>query len=328
MNENHDVERKKVFSEPSIPKTSKKDRIRVETYINEIQKHGDYSPKAESSENIEKIIQVMANAKNILYFTGPGISTSSINFTAHPPLSSFTKKLIHDRNYFTSLRTIYGKQFRESYFFGKILPILNGQPNTGHLAFETLQQIHQILNQHSILYTSNLDGFHEAVSKDTTINHIHGQLFTAVCSECRTSFDYLKILQRYKKTPEKHELFLCKTHMKNQCSGILYPDIVEYGEPIRFFEELESKAEEADLFIVIGAPVNSSPVQDLIEIINKNEGTVIVINSSFVQKETGTDIDLLASPPTILPIIVNNFKDLLLNDHQIPKKARKRIKKA
>ena len=191
-----------------------------------------------------------------------------------------------------------------------------------------MTRIFKLVNTTSAIITQNLEDLHEkADPHDGSIIHIHGSIATGRCSKCNQKYNYLKILKQYKSDPDRHELFLCSTYKNPSCSGVISPDMVEYGEGVLEYDRCATIAADADAIVVIGTSLRVSPANQLVDIVKRNGGKVLLLTRSDTPKDDLADVHIRGELFEVLPAIVKNLKIMLNNDPSIPRKVKKKIKK-
>ena len=128
------------------------------------------------------------------------------------------------------------------------------------------------LLQEGLLYlnfTQNIDGLEVAagICVDYLIE-AHGNYREAHCIDCGANAP----IKRFFEHVEKQEIYKC------DCSGLVKPDIVFFGEslPTEFFLNAE-KLDEADLVVVMGTSLKVFPFAALLQLVRK-EVPVVYIN--------------------------------------------------
>jgi len=270
---------------------------------------------------IQKTVKILGDAKSVLIFSGAGISAPSVTFPKVEPLNNNVKNAIRNRDYYEILKTEDGKLFRDSYLFGSILPILESKPSEGHYAIKDLQRLLEILGAKVTIITQNLDNLHDLADSESNIIHIHGTLKEGICSKCRKKYDYLTLLKKFKKKPKKFEIFKC------DCSGVISPNMIEYGESVREYNTCESKARISDVILVLGTSLRVTPANELVDIVEKQGGKVILFTRSDTPKDNLASLHIRGDLSDILPNIPIELKIFLQNQDNIPKSIRKKIKK-
>jgi len=283
--------------------------------------HIDEKTKQLNLDLIQKTVKILRNAKSVLIFSGAGISAPSVTFPKVEPLNNNVKRAISNRDYYEILKTDDGKLFRDSYLFGSILPILESKPNSGHLAITDLQKLLELIGTKVTIITQNLDNLHDLADPESHIIHIHGTLKEGICSKCEKKYDYLSILQKFKKKPKKIDIFKC------ECSGVITPNMIEYGESVREYDTCESKARSSDVILVLGTSLRVTPASELVDIVETQGGKVILFTRSDTPKDDLASLHIRGDLSDILPKIPKELKIYLQNQENIPKSIRKKIKK-
>lgn len=164
------------------------------------------------------------------------------------------------------------------------------KPNDAHYALATLEN-HHLLNA---IVTQNIDVLHQRAGSKTVIE-FHGTSQYLVCTKCN-------------KRIEAKEEYLNNLPPKcSECSGLLKPDFVFFGEPIpepassRSYEE----AEIADVFLVIGTTGEIQPASMIPIYAKDNDARIIEINTEPSNYTNAiTDIFLQGNATEILTKIL------------------------
>ncbi len=141
------------------------------------------------------------------------------------------------------------------------------EPNVAHEALADLESGDNL----TALITQNIDGLHEAAGSEEVIE-IHGSGERVVCRDCnrRTEAGPIRERVRAGETPPR-----CR-----ECSGLLKPDIVLFGEQLPEHALLKSHAlaEKADVFLVAGSSLAVEPAASLPQTAADHGATMVVIN--------------------------------------------------
>lgn len=120
------------------------------------------------------------------------------------------------------------------------------EPNGGHKALASAQQMQQQQGGTFTLITQNIDDLHERAGSNNVL-HMHGEL--------------LKIRCRY-----TGQLYECRKDIsiEDQCdcchkTNALRPHVVWFGEMPLYMDEIEQRLSQCDLFISIGTSGNVYP---------------------------------------------------------------------
>lgn len=146
--------------------------------------------------------------------------------------------------------------------------LLDKKPNEGHRLVAELQDKYDVT-----VVTQNVDNLHEAAGSENVI-HLHGELMK-VCS-----------------SRDPYNPFFIKTLTADNCEvapgekagdgSLLRPFIVFFGESVPEIEKAAAKAQEADLFIIIGTSLNVYPAAGLIQFV-RPEVPVYLIDPNHVK---------------------------------------------
>lgn len=206
---------------------------------------------------MDKLLQLLKNAKNTVVFTGAGMSTESglPDFRSknrglwekfNPDELANVQALIHNTEEFTEF---YQYRLSELHKYS---------PHEGH---EILAQWEKDNIVRSII-TQNVDAFHSDAGSEEVLE-LHGSFRTFHCHECEQEFD-------------REVYFAGKSTC--ECGGTIRPGIVLFGEslPQATFAKAEIEARESDLFIVLGSSLTVSPA-NMFPLVAKESGAKLAI---------------------------------------------------
>lgn len=117
------------------------------------------------------------------------------------------------------------------------------------------------------LVTQNIDGLHTRAGSENVIE-VHGNINRARCLDCEKRF-------HMKAEDNPHKPDFCDV-----CNGSVRPDVILFGEtlPEDAYEKAVRKANECDLFAVIGTSALVYPAAALPEIAKRNGAVLIEVN--------------------------------------------------
>jgi NAD-dependent deacetylase len=200
--------------------------------------------------------------KNIVVLTGSGISKESgiptfrdlgglwegydINHVASPQGFKNNPKLVYD---------FYNKRRRH---------LLSDEvtPNAAHKALVELEAWSKV---EFSLITQNVDDLHER-SGSLNVYHIHGELLSAKCTETNRCFGWEDDLDQNSVNPRTGK------------TGTLRPDVVWFGEQLRYEEEVKEALQYCRIFIAIGTSGTVYPAAGYVEQVQKNCARTIELN--------------------------------------------------
>ena len=214
----------------------------------------------------EKIIaaaNLIGNSKYLVAFTGAGISVESgiPAFRGSEGLWSKYNPEVLDLNYFYKNSKESWVVIKEIFydFFSK------AKPNSGHLGLARLEELGVL----KCVITQNIDNLHQ-VAGSKVVHEFHGNSQLLVCTSCGKRYTVAEV-DIEKQPPECAE-----------CSGLLKPDFIFFGEsiPTNPFQASLAAAKKSDVFIIIGSTGEVMPANQIPEIAKQNGAKIIEINPS------------------------------------------------
>lgn len=218
---------------------------------------------------MNKIEQLVKNAKNIVVFSGAGFSTESNIPDFRSDTGIYRKKIYpypcevmisHD---FFMHDT---KQFYE--FYRNEMVYENAKPNKGHKAIAKLEKSGKL----KAVITQNIDGLHQ-LAGNTKVYELHGSIHRNYCMNCHTFYGLDTITN-------SSDIPICE-----HCGGIIKPDVVLYQEGLdqNVVNGALSALEEADLLIIAGTSLVVYPAAGFIHYYRGKD--IIVINHDVTQAD-------------------------------------------
>jgi NAD-dependent deacetylase len=183
---------------------------------------------------------------NIVILTGAGISAESGLGTFRDVDGLWTRYSIED----VATPEAYTRNpaFVHEFYNIRREGLRAAQPNAALFALAELERHHQ---GGFLLVTQNVDDLHQRAGSKNVLA-MHGQLQNARCAGCGHVWY----------APD--QMFA-----QDQCTvcqaRLCRPDLVWFGEEVRFFEEITQATEAADLFVLIGTSGNVQPAAGLME---------------------------------------------------------------
>lgn len=215
---------------------------------------------------MNEIIQLIKESKEILVFTGAGVSTSCgiPDFRSEDGLYSFSKErykipypeAIFDINYFkTNPQPFY--TFSKELLSNKVLPSVT------HKMIKKLEDLGKL----KWVVTQNIDMLHEK-SGNKNVLACHGSYETATCLTCNKKYDFKDIEDR----------LVLGEIPKCNCGGIIKPDITFFGEslPEKFYTFTQNPP-KVDLVLVMGTSLEVGPANQ-IPLMYKGKVPLVIIN--------------------------------------------------
>lgn len=205
-------------------------------------------------ERIEKLNELIKNAKKIVFFGGAGVSTESgiPDFRSKDGLYNTmdVKFEKYSPEYLLSHDCLYKKPEVFFEFYRQKMNCEGIEPNITHKVLAQMEAAGKLTS----VITQNIDGLHQKAGSKR-VWEIHGTTLKNYCRNCRQPYPADYIFKSKETVPR------CK------CNGIIRPDVVLYGEALPSFayDEAYTDLAEADLIIVGGTSLSVYPAANFIE---------------------------------------------------------------
>ena len=225
----------------------------------------------------QELSQYINEAKNIVIFTGAGISTESGIPDFRGPQGVWkTNTPIYFQDFVGSEEV--RKESWKRKFTGQDI-IKKAKPNIGHLA------VAEIINTHQSAYliTQNVDNLHQdAGVPDDKITEIHGNASYASCLDCGIRYELKPIKKDFL---ENETVPYC-----DSCGGIIKTATISFGQPMpeEGMQIAQRKTLGCDLFITIGTSLVVYPAASFPKLAKEIGARLIIINNE------PTDFDPIA----------------------------------
>ena len=214
---------------------------------------------------LDELAERLRRCREIVFFTGAGISTESGVPDFRSPGGIWTRyQPVYFDEFLSSeeARVRYWKMKKETIELYK-----NVKPNIGHLAIKAFEERGQLLG----LITQNVDGLHRlaGVSEEKMVE-LHGTDRRVVCLGCEKEFDAQAI---YEKTSRDPTPPVC-----DRCGGFLKPATISFGQPMPVvaMRRAQELSQAAEIFIVVGSSLVVQPAASF-PVIAKQGGAMLAI---------------------------------------------------
>ena len=248
----------------------------------------------ELADKLEQLSKWVDESKNIVVFTGAGVSAES-GIPTYRGQGGYWDKYDPDKyaniNYFYKDPSYYWNFFKDVRS-----PVLKAaKPNLAHKSIALLEKLGKIKS----VITQNIDGLHrEAGSKN--IIELHGNTRTFSCLKCKTEYNMDEVDDLLKKTlPPK-----C-----NKCGSLIRPEVVFFGESLdsMVLFRAEKDSSEADLFIAAGSSLVVQPAASLPLIAKNNGAKLVIVNIDPTPLDSSADLVINISVSKVFSKIVNGI---------------------
>lgn len=209
-------------------------------------------------DKYEKLKEIVKNSKNIVVFTGAGISVPSNipDFRSDNGLYNQGGYIRPEEIISHSFFINHPKEFYE--FYGNKMVYKDALPNLAHKYFGSLENV-------SAVVTQNIDNLHQ-LGGSKVVYELHGSVKRNYCMKCGKYYDLDDINPK--------EIPYCS------CGGIIKPDVVLYEEPLDTTVVMKAvnAISKADTLIVIGTSLVVYPAASYLNYFRGDN--LVLINKS------------------------------------------------
>jgi NAD-dependent deacetylase len=250
---------------------------------------------------IDRAGELLAESRRVVAFTGAGVSTESGISDFRSPGGIWER---YDPDDFTlqkflqqpETRRKHWKMIAEGGFMAK------ARPNPAHLALAELETLGLL----DCVVTQNVDTLHQkAGNRADRVLELHGTISWAVCMSCRQRFPLAEVAGKL--TPDGDAQPCVK------CGGLIKPDTVFFGEalPQEIFNNAVSRAQHADLCLVIGSTLVVYPAAYVPQYALEAGAKLIIVNLSETPLDRQADVLLNGKAGEMMPRIMESLKKKL-----------------
>src|SRR5690554_1418486 len=241
----------------------------------------------------ENLVDRLHNSKNIVVFTGAGVSAESGVATFRDALTGLWARfdpmqLATPQAFVRDPALVWG------WYEWRRQLLLQAEPNPAHLTIAQLQQ--KVANFQ--LVTQNVDDLHECAGSKNVI-HLHGCIFSPRCFDCAVSYSFSA-------APDMQQEVKIPPPACTSCGGMIRPGVVWFGEalPQGEFQAACEAAAQADLMLVVGTSGLVQPAAMLPALALRNNATVVHINPDAHQSGQPNEFALRGTAGNILPLLL------------------------
>ena len=245
-------------------------------------------------ESGEKLIDNIAAARSVVFFTGAGISAES-GIPVFRGKDGIWNKLKPEElaNFDAFLKN---PQLVWEWYNHRKQIVHESKPNPAHVSIAEMQDI---LPEVSVI-TQNIDNLHRRAGSKV-VYELHGNIERNYCIKCGKKFD---VIPEFKDGAPQ-----CG------CGGLIRPDVVWFGEylPEDQFSGAETAAQMCDVFIIVGTSAVVYPAASLIFVAKSHGAYLAEINIEPTEISSAVDESFYGKAGEILPEILEKLKDKLSN---------------
>jgi len=238
---------------------------------------------------VDELKRMIGTAKDIVAFTGAGISTESGIPDFRSPGGIWTKYRPIDFREFLASEEARRETWRRKFAIDPTMRAAT--PNAGHRALARLVETGKM----SAIITQNIDGLHQAsgVPADKIIE-LHGNSTYASCLSCgrRHSLEWVReIFAEDERLPE------CAS-----CGGMVKTATISFGQamPEAEMERAREATLGADLFIVLGSSLVVYPAAGFPIMAKRNGASLVIVNREPTDQDDSADLVINAEIGTTM----------------------------
>lgn len=236
------------------------------------------------TEAVNRLSELISEAKRIVVFTGAGISTES-------GIADYRSKggLWERFQPVTIQEFVASPEKRKQYWQIKLElyhSFQTARPNAGHLAITQLEMLGKLRG----LITQNIDGLHQlAGTGHEKILELHGSNRETICLSCGDLTPWPEVYERLK---SGEEALLCK-----KCQGLLKPNTISFGQSLdpEVLQKAVQWARDCDLFLAVGSTLIVEPAASLPRVAKQAGAKLVIITLSDTPLDFLADLRIHAS---------------------------------
>ena len=224
-------------------------------------------------ERTEVLVNWMAAARHLVFFTGAGISTESGLPDFRGPDGLWTRR---DKG-------LPPPKFDWS----------SARPNQSHAAILKLQEMKKL----AFLISQNIDNLHlESGINPDMIAELHGNLSKMRCKKCGYKCDRVA------------DLIECPL-----CGGELRTSVVNFGDsmPINEVEKAEWHSKHADVFVVAGSSLVVYPAANMPVVALQSGSKLVIINQGLTPLDDVCHLRFQESVGDVLVPAVSRLQEII-----------------
>lgn len=229
--------------------------------------------------SVDDLRGMIAGARNIVAFTGAGISTESGIPDFRSPGGLWSKYRPIEFGEFLASAESRREAWRRKFAMDAVM--LAATPNAGHHALVRLIEQGRM----SAVITQNIDGLHQASGvPDDKVIELHGNGTYAKCLDCGRRFELEWVAEIF---AIDERLPLCTA-----CRGIIKTATISFGQsmPEEAMKRACDMAIAADLFIVLGSSLVVYPAAGFPIMAKRSGSRLVIINREPTEQDDLADL--------------------------------------
>jgi len=243
--------------------------------------------------------------KNIVFFTGSGISAESGIQTFREAGAGLWENF-RIEEVCTHEAILMDRPKVVRFYNDMRRQMLTKQPNVGHKAIAEMQNSADLNGKYRVqVVTQNVDDLHERAGS-TGVVHLHGEIM-----KLRSSRDERAAIG----LTERPDLFRDGWEQRlDDChpdGSLLRPFIVFFGEGVPEFERAIEVAQEADVFVVVGSSLVVYPAASLLDYVRPEVPIFVVDPGEPSLGQYAGRVHLLRKPASVgIPEVIETIMQM------------------
>ncbi len=227
----------------------------------------------------DELRRLIAAARNIVAFTGAGISTESGIPDYRSPGGIWTKMQPIMFQDFVASAESRRETWRRKFASDEV--IKQATPNAGHRALARLVETGKM----SAIITQNIDGLHQASGiPDDKVIELHGNTTYATCLDCKERYELDWVREIF---AVDERLPICTS-----CGGMVKTATISFGQamPEVEMERALDAATSADLMITVGSSLVVYPAAGFPIMAKRNGARYVIVNREPTDQDEIADL--------------------------------------
>jgi NAD-dependent deacetylase len=217
---------------------------------------------------------LLRRARNVVFFTGAGISTESGIPDFRSPGGIWTQMAPIDFRDFVGSADMRREAWRRRFAMEETFASV--KPNTGHKAVAHLIAI----GKASHVITQNIDNLHQDSGvPDSKVVEVHGNTRYAKCLDCGARAELGPLRAHFEKHGDPPD---CRF-----CGGMMKTATISFGQamPEQEMARAEAATLACDLFIVLGSSLVVYPAAGFPRLAKRNGAGLVILNREPTEQD-------------------------------------------
>ncbi|MEN2496109.1 MAG: NAD-dependent protein deacetylase sirtuin-2 [Marteilia pararefringens] len=214
-----------------------------------------------------ELLERIERAKNIVFFTGAGVSTDAGIPDFRGKLGIYSSQTLQSDNKLPNEAI-----FQSSFFLKDQEPLFRLiksiiPPTVKPTSFHCMLKVLDDLGKLRRVYTQNVDSLESLTGlKPERVVNAHGSIKESTCIDCKAKYNFEWLLAQLYIEESKRSDSSKIAPKCEACNGIIKPNIVLFDDPLpgNIFENLAGDIQACDLAIIAGTSLSVKPFSMII----------------------------------------------------------------